>query len=139
MKKFIFGLIATVLLSGVGIAQTRTTTSPSQKIHIEFGRKSKNCEGFGICVCTIDITIEELIALFHARKTSDGRLQIMMSPESYNANKARFSGNYLQVDEDFVVDSNTSRALGFGSDYRIKTGKYTIVFDSSSNTFNCTM
>ncbi|HLA56459.1 MAG TPA: hypothetical protein VK623_10185 [Flavobacterium sp.] len=138
MKKVLFGLIATMMFSTVSFGQSKTTTaSKEQSIHLEFGRKSRNCGGFGICVFTIDITWAELAAIL-AGKTADNHIKLTLSDKFYTENKSRFVDGDLVMEEDFALDAGTSRSLGFSDVYTIKKGKYQVVLDSKTNTYNCT-
>jgi hypothetical protein len=138
MKKVLFGLIATIMLSTVSFGQSKTATASKQQgIHMEFGRKSKNCAGIGICVFTIDITWAELGAML-AGRTADNHIKLTLTNKYYAENKSRFVDDNLVMEEDFALDAATSRSLGFSDVYTIKKGKYQIVLDPKTNTYNCT-
>ncbi len=140
MKKLLFGLIATVMFGFVGSAQVKSDTkSQESKIHIEFGRKSKDCGGFGICVFTIDLTIEDLINIIGVLKTSDNGVKVNFTKEFYLQNEAMLKSGYLTLEEDFTIDEKTSLGLGFRESKILKAGRYPLKFDSSSNTYNCYM
>jgi len=137
MKTLFFSIVASLLLSLPVEAQTKSDApADSQRIHIKFGRPSKQCKGFGICEFTIDFTISEFIDVVQAFNNMN-KLQIKMTPQTVTRNRTSLANNVLLIEEDFTVPAATSRALGFGS-YTIKKGKYPVVFDSKTNTYNCT-
>lgn len=139
MKKILFGLIATVMLSFVGNAQKTSSDTQNQtsKIYIEIGRKSKDCGGFGICKFTIDLEIEDILAIINAFKTSNDGLNINFTKEFYNKNERFLNTGFFILDEDFVIDKETSLKLGFKYPKTLKKGKYTIKLDSKTNSYNC--
>jgi hypothetical protein len=141
MKKLFFILFAVMFSSNFAFSQQRVPAPSqdlSQKIHIEIGRKTKDCGGFGICKFTIDITVEEFLAIVNARKTSEGKLKILMSSDFVKRNAQKLEGNIFGIEEEFVIDAATSKALGFSSSYIIPIGKYPIVYNASSRTYECT-
>lgn len=139
MKKLLFGLVATMMLSTFSFGQAKMVpTKEAQKIHIEIGRKSKDCGGLGICVFKIDLTPEELIQIINAFKTVDNQIKISFSQDFYKKNKGKLINNIIVIEEEFKLDEVTSKALGFEKGYTIKPGKYPIVLDDKTNTYNCT-
>lgn len=136
MKKFLFGLVAVLLLSAPMAAQTRTEKPPL--IELQFGRVSKGCGGFGICVFKINATVEDVVTLVTAFINPAGVLGFKMSPTFYKDHVKSFPNGYLQIDEDYKIDLETTRKLGVADGYTIKQGKYQVVFDKSTNTYNCT-
>src|SRR6478672_455225 len=136
MKKFLFGLIAIVFLSAPMVAQTTTEKPPL--IELEFGRKSMNCGGFGICVLRINVTVEDVVTLVTAIANPAGLINLKMSPTFYKDHSKSFQNGYLVIDEDFRIDLETTRKIGVADGYTIKKGKYQVVFDKSTNTYNCT-
>ncbi|MBD3582044.1 hypothetical protein [Flavobacterium selenitireducens] len=136
MKTLFFALIASLFLCPSLEAQTKTGASETQRIVLKFGRVSKNCGGFGICRFEIDITVGELIDVFNAFNHK-GRVTLNISAQNMERNRKNFANNVLLIEEDFTVPAATARALGLSS-YTIKKGKYPVVFDSGTNTYNCT-
>lgn len=136
MKKLVFGLIATVMFSATSIAQETPPKDPPL-IEFEFGRKSKNCAGIGVCKFKINLTAENAVMLITAL-ARNGKIQARMSPTFYKDNAYGFQNGYLVLEEDYKIDLETTRALGVADNYTIKTGKYLVVFDKSTNTYNCT-
>jgi hypothetical protein len=134
MRKFLFGLLAIVLWGAPSIAQN---TNPPL-IQLEFGRKSQNCGGFGICVFRVNATVEDVINLVTVFMSPKSLLMMKMSPTFYKNHIGAFPNGNLVVEEDFVLDPETARAIGATAGYTIKTGQYKVVFDKSTNTYNCT-
>ena len=137
MKKLVFGLIATVMLSATSFAQETTPKENPPLIEFEFGRKSKNCGGIGVCKFKINLTVENAVTLITAL-ARNGKIQAVMSPTFYKNNAKAFPNGYLVLEEDYKIDLETTRRLGVADNYTIKTGKYLVVFDKSTNTYNCT-
>lgn len=139
MKKILFGLIATVFFGLSANAQKTSSDSQNQtsKIHIEFGRKSKDCGGFGICKFTIDLEIEDILAIINAFKTSNDGLNINFTKEFYSKNERFLNSGFLTLEEDYIMDKETSLKLGFKYPKTLKKGKYAIKLDSKTNSYNC--
>lgn len=139
MKKLILGLIATVMFAGTSYAQkTEVKTEGRPLIEFEFGRKSKNCGGFGICILRINISPELGAEIIQALLLPGGVLKVAMPPKFYKDHASAFQNGYLVVEEDYVIDRETTKAIGLKDNYTIKTGKYKVEFDKNSNTYNCT-
>jgi len=137
MKKLLLALIVVLTFTNGSFAQ-KATTGKTPLIEIEFGRKSKDCGGFGICVFRVNIGIEEAVALVNAFANVKGLMDLKMSPQFYKDNIKSFPNGYFLIDEDFTIDLETSRAIGFSKEYTIKKGKYKVALDKSTNTYNCT-
>ena len=152
MKKLIFGLIATVFMVNLSWGQkdvkdgTKPPTTVNEvnlnnqlkDIHIQFGRKSKDCGGFGICVFTIDITIDDIIDLIQVIFKNKS-LEISLNEKIYNKNKSKFIDNQIVLEEDFIVDLTTSKALGYSKNIILKAGKYTLNYDQKTKKYNCSI
>lgn len=131
--------MATVMFSSSMFAQDTPPTieRPHWVVELVFGRKSMNCAGIGICRFAIHLTIADLTQLIGA-VAHMGKIQIIMPPEFYKENTRNFPGGYLAIEEDYVIDLKTTRALGVADNYTIKKGKYRVIFDKANNTYNCT-
>ena len=138
MKKVVFGLIATFMFMFNGSAQKANSQNQPSKIHIEIGRVSQNCGGFGLCKFTIDISLEEIVQIFGLR-TSDNGLTINFDQNFYKDHLNMFETGFFILEEDFTINRETSLKLGFQSAKTIKNGKYKIILDSKTNTYNCFM
>jgi hypothetical protein len=141
MKKILFGVIATVFFGLSANAQKTSSDSQNQtsRIHIEFGRVSKDCGGFGICKFTIDLEIEDVLAIISAFRTGDGGVNLNLTKDFYNKNEKHLKTGFLILEEDFVIEKNTSLKLGFKDSKTLKKGRYPVKFDTKSNTYNCFM
>lgn len=134
MKKLFFSLLAVVLLSTPMLAQN----SNPPLIQLEFGRRSMDCGGFGICIFRINATVEDIINIVAVFVSPKNLLTLKMSPTFYKNNAKSFPNGNLLIEEDFRIDSETARAIGVADGYTIKRGQYKVVFDKSTNTYNCT-
>lgn len=132
MKKLLFGLVVTLLM-----LSAESSSAQELSVHFEFGRKSQNCGGFGICILRLELKLDLSIPapLIGLRQ---GNVQIKFRPEFYLANKSKFQNGYLVLEEDFVMEQEITKALGLADGHRLKTGKYLVVFDKTTNTYNCT-
>ena len=139
MKKICLFLAATLMLGLTASAQKKTeTTKEESKIHIKFGRVSKDCRGFGICEFWIDITVEEAIRIINALKTRNDGLTLSFNPQFIEKNEI-VNSEYLIIEEDYAIDPKTSKSLGFKVPKVLKQGKYPITFDAKSKMYNCTI
>jgi hypothetical protein len=94
-------------------------------ITIETGRKSLGCTGFGICSITIDPLASDR-AVPTAASWVNGRLQLNFLSEPPDKT------NVLILDEDIVLDSATSRALGY-EQITVRAGQYPVDYSHSPN------
>ena len=141
MKKLLFGLIATVLfgLSGNStelnsnkllnfypILKLNEVTKVKINLDVTWGRKSKNCEGFGICDVDVSIEIENKISnLFSA--TNNGNFTLEFDEKGLKSINEIFKSNsILTIEEDYVLSEKVCKALELKSGYTIKKGKYKI-------------
>jgi hypothetical protein len=132
MKKLVFGLIATVMFGFVGSATCIELNIPSvQKIskldclkvsiHINWGRVSKGCSGFGICGVTIDIEDKAF-----SGSTQNGSFVLEMNDLGLKSVQSSFGSNTIIIEEDFVLSNEVCKSLGLKQGYKVKTGKYLI-------------
>ena len=141
MKKLVFGLMAFMLLSSSVFAQSVPPKDKPPLIELQFGRKSLDCAGFGICVFRVNLFAEDVAQVASAVLMffrPDGHVKIQMGSDFYKRNAKSFQNGYLVLEEDFEIDRETMRAVGVSDPYTIKRGKYQVVFDKSTNTYNCT-
>lgn len=131
MKKLLFGFLASLLLLSADVF-----AQDAPFIQLEFGRKSKNCAGIGICVLKINASLKNVVELINA-VSSNGRIKTSFTPAFYEKNKHHFQDNHIVLEEDYVIDRKTTQAIGVADNYTIKTGKYPVVFDKATNTYNC--
>jgi hypothetical protein len=118
MRKLI---IASLLLLATSV---RTFAGPIIGIHFEIGRKSLDCQKFGICNGGIDASWK----LSTAQLVDEtGALQIFFSKESILGKEEYFSGNTLTFEEEFTFSADIQKALGSRTQITIKPGKYQLV------------
>lgn len=149
MKKMLFGLIATVLLSVSGNAnetltlqnlstETKICEQPKIpiKISLEFGRASKDCDGWGICKMDISIDLE---SAFKATTDIKGKLILETNNSGIDQIKQHFgSSTIIVIEEDFKLSDETSKTLGLKAGYIVKSGKYSIK-NTSRGVFQITL
>lgn len=141
MKKILFGLIATVMLSFVGNANEFKSnkllnSDPSLKVDevtkvkinldVTWGRKSKECHGFGICDVDVSIEIDNKIGnLFSG--TNNGNFTLEFDEKGLKRINEIFQSNsILTIEEEYVLSEKVCRALELKSGYTLKKGKYKI-------------
>ncbi len=105
-------------------------------IYIRFGRKSLQCDEFGLCVFEVNASVQDVITLITAIFKRTG-LEVSFPAKFVAENKQYFKDNKFIMGEDFTLSAETARALGAKA-YTIKKGVYPVVFDKSTNTYNCT-
>jgi uncharacterized lipoprotein YbaY len=85
-------------------------------ITIYFGKPSANCRGFGFCDITIELSLSDR-AVPAAATWENGRLHLSNLAEPPD------KSDVLVVEKDIVLDSATSRALGY-EQVTVKAGQY---------------
>jgi hypothetical protein len=149
MKKMVFGLIATVMLSVSGNAneilnlqdvsiETQVSEQPKNiiKITIEFGRASRGCEGWGVCKMDIDI---DFGSAFKATTDNNGNLILETNNVGIDQIKKHFgSSTTIVIEEDFKLSDEICKSLDINAGYIIKSGKYSIK-NTSKGVFNITL
>lgn len=148
MKKLLFAVF--FALTGI-LDMSAQVPAPdtSQLVQLEFGRRSKECGGFGICVFRVHINEEtapvliKLVAAFLRTETpstpsNKGALAVTFPAEFVKANSTFFTNSQIRIDEDLVLDKATTRALGAPDNFTIKKGIYKVTLNTKTNTYNCT-
>lgn len=105
-------------------------------IYIKFGRKSRDCERFGLCDVQVNLTARDIISIISAVIKKD-RMHMQFPSKFVAANPKYFENNQISIDEDFQLSKEVANSLGVKS-FTIKRGKYPVVFDKLTNTYNCT-
>lgn len=119
------------------INNTHTTIEDraSIKITVDFGRRKRNCRGFGICSIEIELELSPFTGGDNGHnsaqmsKSEDGRLIVDFDTQSLSQeeNENYFSnGEMFRVDETFVVSDELSQMLGLPSGYTIEVGEYQV-------------
>ena len=158
MKKFIFGIFATVLLSTFAFAinpivneisiekQSKKEVQQIKEVSTTWtiGRKSRNCHRIGICKLEkVKITIAEGDVPdnggdYYCKVSNNGSGQLKLVVDSNNMEiiKKGFGGEYLILEEDFTIeDADLLKELGLES-YTIKTGTYDFQYDKETSKYS---
>jgi len=123
-KTFMPVLIALLLLPGL------SWSMPSKsiiieiyiKIRVEFGRMSKDCKGFGLCIVVEDKQLEVNARMGYSQK--ENILQIEFPEAMVKDNPDQFEGEVFRMDEDFEMSAELSEVLGSSDRIIIPKGKY---------------
>ncbi len=136
---FLFG----ALTPNNAIANTIPSTNPVEEvgekpinisIKVDFGRKKKNCRGFGICSITVDIDIDFPLPFPYASNggagmasSVKGNLVLDIDKSSMTVETmARFlSEDTFEVDEDFTISRDLMKSLGLRNAV-VKAGTYDV-------------
>lgn len=147
MKKLLFGLVAVVAfglnvnakevnsiekkLSKETVVSSKLDSDDLYKIniHIEWGRKSKDCRGFGIC--SSDISFDFELPKFSAMANANGNLQVRISDAGLESIVKTFGTKTIIMEEDFIFSSEVCKQIGLKEGYTIKAGKYAVTTDRS--------
>jgi hypothetical protein len=142
MKKLALGLIAIIFLS-FG-SQSVYSQKGSVEVTFEIGRKSKGCEGFGICKVTkVKIKIEEIslksrtnTKTFNGTISSvKGKLLLSINKDEANIVKEYFNGIQLIIEEEYLVDDReVLKDLGV-SNITVGVGTYNFKFNENNQTY----
>ncbi len=100
-------------------------------ITLDWGRKRKNCRGFGIC--KISITVEKNYSdksSIYTATNFDGRLGLILSEENLKDIEEYFGGEMIILEEDYILPEELIKALQLKQKI-IKKGKYDISFDNN--------
>lgn len=142
MKNLFLALVATVVFSGGQIfsnnIENEKIINPTSEIlkcdsfeniddssrdisiSIDWGRRSRDCRGFGICGITITIDI-----VFRA-SSSDGRLVLNFDEKTKKEVMSNFNENSIILEEDFMLPRELTSSLNLKDGYTLKAGKYSI-------------
>ena len=144
MKKSKLFLILALIMLLVGgpviesaMAQPQESLVVTINCRIEWGRKSKDCRGFGICAIIMDIDISEAI---EARYNPDRNLlQLRIPAELARKYADQFESGTLIMEEDFIFTDELSKELGATHQLRIREGEYPIENKAKSVIINIPM
>ncbi|MCF6307266.1 MAG: hypothetical protein L3J09_04850 [Flavobacteriaceae bacterium] len=102
-------------------------------VSIVFGRKSRNCAGFGVCKITgsISITIKA--------HNNNGKFSLILTKEGLEEINNRFKGNKIILEEDYVLPESITKKIGLKKGYVLKTGTYSISSKKKDGTYSVTM
>ncbi|HET8884767.1 MAG TPA: hypothetical protein VFM70_00290 [Salinimicrobium sp.] len=107
-------------------------------ITVDWGRKSKDCEGFGICGIVIDIDIP-MDTFFSFKKDGRRSLELFFQKEKHKEIVKYFGGERIILEEGYTLDLKTSQKLGFEKAYTIEKGEYPIVYDAKQGFYKITL
>lgn len=99
-------------------------------VHIEFGRKSKGCTGFGLCIFITDISVGGDISARYLPKKN--LLHIEFPTALVKQHPDQFENDLFTMEEDLIVSDETSRDLGSDVSLIIPKGTYEIERTESS-------
>ena len=113
------------------ITNIEDATNPRVRVSIDvdFGRRSRDCRGFG--VCSVTITIE--FSFFQATTNERGNLVLEANQRGLEQVRSHFGSNTITVEEDYVLPADTAKQLGLASGYTIRAGRYTLADNGSGN------
>lgn len=145
MKKVLFGFVvllglsvsAKEVVSTEKLTEKLTVVAPTSEgddllkisIHIDWGRKSRGCAGFGIC--STDIVLEGQVSDFLGMLTKDGRLNVEITPKGLESIVKTFGGKTIIIEENFTLSNEFCKELGLREGYTIKAGKYSVAPNAS--------
>ncbi|CAM3673142.1 hypothetical protein FSS13T_26400 [Flavobacterium saliperosum S13] len=149
MKKLLFGFVAVIAFGlNVSAKEVVSTEKLSEKeavvssksdsedllkikITIDFGRKSKDCTGFGVCSIVLegDIPLDQIS--FRGEANSNGNLQLEVTKLGLESIIKTFGSKTIILEEDFTVSSEVCKQIGLKEGYTVKAGKYTVTTDRS--------
>ena len=138
MKKMVFGLIATVMFSVNGNAnsleansnhelKTKTVETLKVRINIDitWGRKSKDCKGFGVCDVDVSIEIDE--NKMSGVNNGNGVFSLEFNENQLTVLKKHFgSSEIITISEDYNLSDDVCEKLELKRGYIIKKGEYSI-------------
>lgn len=108
------------------------------------GRRSRNCNSIGICKIKkvvisgegIDVTVygNRMFAGTVTPKDENSFLY-EATDEILKDIVSEFKGEYIVLEEDFVVDEDIAKELGLAKDFTIKAGTYNLVKNEKSGMY----
>ena len=115
MKKVIFGLIATVLMTSFATASkiNNPIADGSVEVTLKIGRKSRGCSGIGICkVEKVKVVIKNLSLrqqseekLVKAKLSSiNGKIVLSVDEENLKIVKENFKDMQLVIEESYEIE-----------------------------------
>lgn len=122
----------TIAISGVENStnsEDLTSARARLTLEIDFGRRSRDCNGFG--VCRMVLTLE--INFFSVTTNDRGNLVLEANSRGLEVVRSFFGSNTITVEEDYVVPAEITKPLGLAPGYTIRAGKYTLAADRSGN------
>lgn len=97
-------------------------------VEIEFGRKSLDCQGFGVCRGRVSGGK----GIFTA-SNREGSFVLGMQEKGLAKIQKRFKNNVIILEEDFVLPIEITKKLKLKEGYTLKTGKYKLKTGKNKN------
>ena len=117
MKKLI---IAVAMVLAVSV---KAFAGPVVTVHFEIGRKSLNCDKFGICNPGIDVNWKLSTMQINDETHT---LQVVIAKEMITGKEEYFNGNTVTFEEAVVLPADIQKALGATGRIGIEKGTYTL-------------
>jgi hypothetical protein len=95
-------------------------------VEISVGRRSRGCEGFGICDITVGVDFAKMNQVPAIAVVRNGKLSLDLTKST------GFQETTLPIDEDIVLDDATSHALGY-KQVTVKKGTYQVDYSRNPN------
>jgi hypothetical protein len=161
MKKVFltFGIITSLILSTSCSTDEAIETSKNAEIQTDtsyqkadgsvttvwtIGRKSKNCNKLGICkLKKVKIKVESIEATVYDNKMFAADVKILnannftlqIDEENMRDIRKEYGGEYLILEEDYVIEKAESDNLNLSNDFTIKAGQYNLIKNLSNSLF----
>ncbi len=116
-------------------------------ITVSIGRKSRDCDGFGICVIKqVSVTVDDNYTLTY---NNQNRASVKCNYETTDTKNfylnfdetiindlidLQGSSNFI-FEEDFVIDSQSATTMGLVQNFTIAQGTYPIVYNSETKLY----
>ncbi len=91
------------------------------ELEIDWGRRSKNCRGFGICTISLIIEFRSFVGV-----NQDGSFTLLLNDNGLNEVTTYFGDNKIILEEDYVLPEDLTKKMGLKDGYSIKKGTYLI-------------
>jgi len=119
MKKSMNRMLVLLMLF-VGSLSIESYGSTNFVCHVSFGRKSKQCLGFGICFISTEVVMNASLRL----SDDQGTLIMDVPFATMRGYESDFSGPVITIEEQFDVSPEIQKAMGASKPLVIKEGKY---------------
>jgi len=121
MKKLFPKLLLIALFLG-NLVCIDSQAGSAQKLRIVWGKRSKDCHGFGICDMYITFVLADGAAV---RLADDQRTLVLdVSEASVKGYETDFSGPTISIEEPFDVPAEVLKTIGSSSPFLISAGTY---------------
>jgi hypothetical protein len=161
MKKVFltFGIITSLILSTSCSTDEANETLENEEIQTDtsyqkadgsvttvwtIGRKSMNCNRLGICkLSKVKIKVESIEATVYDNKMFAADVKILnannftlqIDEENMRDIRKEYGGEYLILEEDYVIEKTESDNLKLSNGFTIKAGQYNLIKNGSNSLF----